>query len=183
MLERQRMRRRHLLLATPFFFALVCISPRHAGAQHASWRAATDAELGQRLPARAPVERERIETEMRTASGIVDEGGHLVAGVVLITAGYSADGKYSHYLLLDKGLQMGTLRLRPGKYVFGWKRVTEGLDVRFYEAATGVEHGSALARQLPTGVRVEAFRITPPGDRAVLQIGRFGIGYSITDEK
>jgi hypothetical protein len=53
------------------------------------------------LPARAPVEKEHIETEMRTASGIVNAHGHYIAGVVLLTAGYSADGKYSHYLLVQ----------------------------------------------------------------------------------
>ena len=57
-------------------------------AQKAAWRQATDAELAALLPARAPVEKEHIETEMRTASGIVDRRGHYIAGVVLITAGY-----------------------------------------------------------------------------------------------
>jgi hypothetical protein len=31
---------------------------------------------------------------MRTASGIVNSHGRAIAGVVLITAGYSADGNY-----------------------------------------------------------------------------------------
>jgi len=69
-------------------------------AQRSSWRQATDAELASLLPARAPVEREHIETEMRTASGIVNSRGRYIAGVVLLTAGYSADGKYSHYLIV-----------------------------------------------------------------------------------
>jgi len=66
-----------------------------APAQRTAWRQATAGELASVLPSRAPVESEHIETEMRTASGIVDEHGHFIAGVVLITAGYSADGKYS----------------------------------------------------------------------------------------
>ena len=154
------------------------IPPQNAAA-HGSWRAATESELEAALPARAPVEKERIETEMRTASGIVDDSGHLIAGVVLITAGYSADGKYSHYLMVGSALRLGDLVLKPGKYVFGWKRVEDGLDVHFYDAATGAERGSAVARRLPQSVRVEAFRMVPPGEHAMLQIGRFGIAYSL----
>jgi hypothetical protein len=147
-------------------------------AQH-TWRSATEAELAQALPARAPVERERIETEMRTASGIVDEQGHVTAGVVLITAGYSADGKYSHYLMVATPLRIGSLLLSPGKYVLGWKRGSEGLDVHLYDAATGQEKGAALAKLLPSGTRVEPFRISPPGEHGIVQIGRFGIPYTL----
>jgi len=149
--------------------------------QHAPWHSATEEELAQALPARAPVQKERIETEMRTASGIADDRGHLIAGVVLITAGYSADGKYSHYLMVGAPLRMGALVLRPGKYVFGWKRVPDGLDVHFYDAGTGNDRGSAIAKQLAAGVRVEAFRITAPGEHAVLQVGRFGIPYALAE--
>ncbi len=162
-------------------FVLLTSFATPAQTAHTQWRQATEAELAQALPARAPVERERIETELRTASGIVDDHDHIIAGVVLITAGYSADGKYSHYLMLGRGMQLGKVRLRAGKYVFGWKRVADGLDVHFYDAATGSERGSAVARQLPAGARVEAFRITPPGEHAVLQIGRFGIPYAIAE--
>ena len=46
---------------------------------------------------------------MRTASGIVDERGHYIAGVVLLTAGYSADGKYSQQIAgADGGTASGT---------------------------------------------------------------------------
>ena len=111
-----------------------------------SWRTATPEELEAFLPARAPVEKERIETEMRTASGIISDRGHLIAGVVLITAGYSADGKYSHYLLTQSTLTLGdSLSLPPGAYVLGWKRVEAGLEVHLYEAATGVERGVLTA--------------------------------------
>ena len=72
-----------------------------APAQKTAWRQATDAELASALPSRAPVESEHIETEMRTASGIVDARGRFIAGVVLLTAGYSAEGKYSHYLVVQ----------------------------------------------------------------------------------
>ncbi len=160
---------------------LAGISPASAQATRSQWRVATEAELAQSLPARAPVEKERIETEMRTASGIMDEQGHMIAGVVLITAGYSADGKYSHYLLVGSALRLATFGLKPGKYVFGWKRVPEGLDVHFYDAATGQEKGTILAKQLAPGVRVEAFRVVPSNDHIVLQIGRFGITCNVAD--
>ena len=65
---------------------LLSIAPR-LEAQKGSWRQATDAELASLLPARAPVEKEHIETEMRTASGIVNGHGRFIAGVVLLTAG------------------------------------------------------------------------------------------------
>ena len=152
--------------------------PSEIMAQH-TWRSASEAELTQALPARAPVERERIETEMRTASGVIDEQGRVTAGVVLITAGYSADGKYSHYLVVATPLKLAGLLLPAGKYVFGWKRVAEGLDVHLYDAASGQEKGSTLARLLPSGTRVEPFRISPPGDHGTMQIGRFGIPYTL----
>ena len=110
-----------------------------ARAQKTAWRQATDAELASVLPARAPVEKEHIETEMRTASGIVNGRGHFIAGVVLLTAGYSADGKYSHYLLVQAPVRIGGIALKPGEYVFGWTRAqdNEALSVHFHVATTG----------------------------------------------
>lgn len=147
----------------------------------AAWRSATSEELQAALPDRAPVERERIETEMRTASGITDGRGHMIAGVVLITAGYSADGKYSHYFLVQHAIRIAELALPAGAYVIGWKRVEAGLDVHFFDAATGTERGRTTARQMPPGTRVEAFRIWPPGDKSMLQIGRFDLPYTLHD--
>src|SRR6201996_2602606 len=89
-------------------------------AQKVSWRQATDAELASLLPGRAPVVKEHIETEMRTASGIVDSRGQFIAGVVLITAGYSADGKYSHYLVVQVPIRVGGIVLKPDEYAFGY---------------------------------------------------------------
>lgn len=175
------MKRRTFLWVSVAAFAGVLPAMQSQTAAHAAWHSATEEELAQALPARAPVQKERIETEMRTASGIVDSRGHLIAGVVLITAGYSADGKYSHYLMVGAPLRMSSLLLKPGKYVFGWKRIPEGLDVHFYDAATGDDRGAAVAKQLAAGVRVEAFRITPPGEHAVLQVGRFGIPYTLAE--
>src|SRR5580658_4764905 len=102
-----------------FFLFLSC---SFATAQKSTWRQATDAELASLLPARAPVEKEHIETELRTASGIVNSKGHFIAGVVLLTAGYSADGKYSHYLIVQAPIKIGGVALKPGEYVFGWTR-------------------------------------------------------------
>ncbi|HUD55066.1 MAG TPA: hypothetical protein VMR02_07555, partial [Terracidiphilus sp.] len=51
---------------------MLAVLAQAAQAQKTAWRQATDAELASLLPARAPVEREHIETEMRTASGIVN---------------------------------------------------------------------------------------------------------------
>ncbi len=65
---------------------------RVAVAQRARWRAAGEQELRKVLPARAPVIKENIETEFRTASGVTDGRGRFIAGVVMITAGYSAEG-------------------------------------------------------------------------------------------
>ena len=58
-------------------FCCLIACPVSAGARKPTWRQATDAELASLLPARAPVEKEHIETEMRTASGIVNSRGPL----------------------------------------------------------------------------------------------------------
>ncbi|MGF7179362.1 hypothetical protein [Tunturiibacter psychrotolerans] len=159
---------------------LILVPPSFVGAQSkASWRAATPTELQMALPARAPVEKERIETEMRTASGIINSRGNIIAGVVLITAGYSADGKYSHYLLVQSPITFGNLSLTAGNYVIGWHRGDDDLIVNFYDAATGREHGAVTAHHLATGSRVESFRIWPPTINSILQIGRFAIPYTL----
>jgi len=155
-----------------------------APAQKSAWRQATDAELASVLPSRAPVESEHIETEMRTASGIVDSRGHFIAGVVLITAGYSAEGKYSHYLLVQAPLRVGGVVLKPGKYVFGWTRANAGdvLNVHFNVAETGELVGTTDAHWIAGSSRVESLRIWPPGEKALIQIGRFGIPYKLGAE-
>jgi hypothetical protein len=148
--------------------------------RNSGWHTATEAELTKLLPARAPVEQERIETEMRTASGITDGHGKFIAGVVLITAGYSADGKYSHYFLTQVPLKIGSFQVPPGVYVIGWKHASEDkLSVNFYEAASGKSLGSVDAGLNPSITRVESFRIWPPGDRSLMQIGRFTFSYQI----
>jgi len=165
---------------TAFFLLIVSTAMQ---AQKGAWRQATDAELASLLPSRAPVEKEHIETEMRTASGIVDARGRYIAGVVLLTAGYSADGKYSHYLLVQAPIRIGGIALKPGEYVFGWDRAKSGdaLSVRFHVAATGLLVGTAEAHRMTGSTRVESLHIWPPGDKPLMQIGRFGLPYELED--
>ncbi|HEY1804536.1 MAG TPA: hypothetical protein VGG45_08635 [Terracidiphilus sp.] len=152
--------------------------------QRAVWRQATASELAAVLPARAPVESEHIETEMRTASGIVDENGRFIAGVVLITAGYSAEGKYSHYLIVQAPVEIGGVALKPGQYAFGWSRLNgeESLSVHFNQASTGALVGTTEAHRIAGSTRVESLHIWPPSEKALVQIGRFGIPYKLGAE-
>jgi hypothetical protein len=177
-------RRRFLNLI--FYSALaLSIMPASLRAQPVeNWRAATPDELKSIIPARAPVVSERIETEFRTASGITDGNGHFIAGVVMITAGYSAEGKYSHYFLVQAPVHVGTIDLSPGDYVFGWTRSQDALKVNFYQAATGKAVGQVDADRSPSVTRVESFRIWPPHGagsepHSVIQIGRFSFPYAI----
>ena len=159
-----------------------------AWAQKDSWRKATDTELGALLPARAPVEKEHIETEMRTASGIADKHGHFIAGVILITAGYSAEGKYSHFLIVQAPIKIGGVSLKPGEYVFGYTHVlgsthqSDSLSVHFNVASTGALVGTTEAHLLPPHTVVESLHIWPPADKSLFQIGRFGISYELGEE-
>jgi hypothetical protein len=167
-----------LLLAAAAALACGTIaSGASAQSPNVAWRAATDKELQGLLPARAAVEKEHIETEMRTASGITDGHGQYVAGIVLITAGYAADGKYSHYLVTQVPLQIGDVNLRPGEYVLGWDRLPESLNVHFYDAATGAPQGSTEARKVQGAMQVVSIKIWPPQARQKIQIGRFEMPY------
>jgi hypothetical protein len=183
--KRSNPTRRLLLLAVSAALTLsLSLAILHAQPTE-SWRAATPDELKSIIPARAPVIAERIETEFRTASGITDGNGHFIAGVVMITAGYSAEGKYSHYFLVQAPIRVGTVDLASGDYVFGWTRSQDALKVSFYQAATGKEVGQVDAVRNPAISRVESFRIWPPhGDagepRSVIQIGRFSFPYSLS---
>ena len=160
---------------------LVSVLPLRGPAQSKStWRAATPAELEGFLPARAPVDKERIETELRTASGIINEHGQIIASVVLITAGYAAEGKYSHYFLIQRPVTLGdNMQLPPGAYVIGWTRSDNGLLVHVFDAATVKERGDVLAPPIPQPKRVESFRIWPPNEQHFIQIGRYMLPYSI----
>jgi len=144
------------------------------------WRPATAAELEAVLPARAAVEKEHIETEMRTANGIINSRKQIIAVVVLITAGYAADGKYSHFLLVQSPMVIdGHLTLKPGSYVVGWRRSDEGLEVHVFDSNTGTEIGAAIARPAQGMTHVESFHIWPPTDHRGIQIGRFFLPYTL----
>lgn len=153
-----------------------------ASAQRARWRAATEQELRRVIPARAPVIKENIETEFRTASGVTDGRGRFIAGVVMITAGYSAEGNYSHFFITQAPLRLGDLTLQPGQYVFGYKRAREdAIRVSFYRAATGEPIGDVDA-QRGRGSMVRSLLVSPPaGGRANIQIGRFLLEYRLAD--
>ena len=151
-------------------------------AKKPTWRQATDSELASLLPARAPVIKEHIETEMRTASGIADGRGHFIAGVVLITAGYSAEGKYSHFLIVQSPIKVGGIDLKPGEYVFGYTHSGDLLTVHFNEASTGNLVGTVDAHLMPSIKGVTNLHIWPPAIRAVIQIGRFGIPYQLGEK-
>lgn len=167
---------RSLTMLFAVFFVLLST---FCGQTKAPWRAATSAELEAALPDRALVGKERIETEMRTASGIVDGRGHVIASVVLITAGYAADGKYSHYLLAQTPFTLAEQRLPAGSYVVGWSRQEDGLSVHIFDAASGDERAAVLATPITGSRRVESFRIWPPGDRSIIQIGRYAVTYKV----
>jgi hypothetical protein len=170
---------RRLFAVAVFLFGCGFVS--NAQPAHESWHVATAQELQSLLPVRAPVVHERIETEMRTASGITDGKGKYVAGVVLITAGYSADGKYSHFFLTQAPIKIGDFTLQPGSYLIGWDHQDDALNVKFYESSSGLLLGSVIARLNPSITRVESFRIWPPADRSLIQIGRFTFAYQIGD--
>ena len=119
-----------------------------------TWRQATDAELASLLPARAPVEKEHIETEMRTASGIVNARGrlHCRGG-----AAYRRLLGRRQVLALPRGAGAGEdwwnpaqarrIRLRMGPRQSQVMRS----GVRFHVAATGVlvgDSGSASHRRI-----------------------------------
>jgi hypothetical protein len=145
----------------------------------AAWHSASEVELRSLIPARAPVISERIETEFRTASGITDGKGHAIAGVVLITAGYSADGKYSHYFVSQVPLKVGDFLLPPGQYLIGWVRGQDSLKVTFYLAQSGKAVGEVDATRNLSITRVESFRIWPPADKPLIQLGRFTFSYAL----
>ncbi len=170
------MRFRCLWLRLGFLLTIALLS---LATQNGSWRPATEAELKDVIPARAPVGSERIETEFRTASGITNGKGKYIAGVVLITAGYSADGKYSHFLLAQVPIKVGAIELKPGDYVFGWHHEADALRVMFYEAQSGKFLGSVDAVRNSTIGRIESFHLYPPSEKSIIQIGRFGFGYRI----
>jgi hypothetical protein len=147
------------------------------------WRTATEPELRKLILARVPVIKEHIETEFRTASGVTDGRGKFIAGVVMITAGYSAEGKYSHFFNTQAPLKIGSMLLQPGEYVFGYQRINnDSIRVSFYRAASGEAIGSVDAHINRKSAMVRSLLISPPVDsRGQIQIGRFLLEYKLGD--
>ena len=154
---------------------VLLVAPVFALPRDANWRSATDKELKEVIPARVPVENERIETEFRTASGITDGRGKFIAGILMITAGYAAEGKYSHFFLTQTPIRIGDLTLPRGEYVFGSQRVDdETLDVKFYLASNGKLLGTVKAKRGNRRGAIRSFLITSPDKGTfTIQIGRF----------
>jgi hypothetical protein len=168
------------ILSLLSYLVFVTFTASGETSKSAQWRPATADELRSVIPVRAPVISERIETEFRTASAITDGKGKFVAGVVLITAGYSADGKYSHFFLTQIPLRVGNFSLSPGQYLVGWARHdNDTLLISFYHASTGVPVGQIIASRNENIHRVESFRVWPPDTRSVIQIGRFTFSYTV----
>lgn len=145
----------------------------------AHWRTATEKELAALIPERAPVISERIETELRTASAVVDGRGHSIAAAVLITAGYSANGKYSIFLATGVPLRIGQRDLAAGNYLLGWTRGQDELEVTVSDAMSGNALETVSAHKMTSNHRVEPVHIWPPQDRSAIQLGRFTIPYTI----
>jgi hypothetical protein len=162
---------------------LLANSTGAANAERVRWRTATEPELRKLIPARAPVVKENIETEFRTASGVTDGRGKFIAGVVLITAGYSAEGKYSHFFITRAPLKIGNMLLQPGEYVFGYQRVSNDvIRVSFYQASSAEALGTVDAHVNRKSTMVRSLLISPPVDgRASIQLGRFFFEYKLSD--
>ena len=147
----------------------------------AGWRIASEPELRKVIPARAPVIKENIETEFRTASGVTDGRGKFIAGVVMITAGYSAEGRYSHFFIAQIPMKVGDYSLEPGEYVFGYQRKTpDSITVTFYRASSGDTVGEVEAFRNRKSSMVRALLIQPAtGGKGTIQVGRFVFDYHV----
>jgi hypothetical protein len=172
-------KRRILVTLLVAMYAISGAAHLHAQQHEPRWRPATESELHAIIPDRAPVIAERIETEFRTASGISDGRGHLVAGVLLITAGYSANGKYSYFLITQMPLRIASATLPPGNYLIGWTRSESELYVTLSEATTGKQVAQVTATRNPALHRVESFHIYPPDTLSAIQLGRFSFPYTL----
>jgi hypothetical protein len=168
-----------------FFLSALLLSPWSglAAVSRTRWRAANESELRRIIPARASVITENIETEFHTASGVTDGKDRFIAGVVMITAGYSAEGKYSHFFITQVPLSIGNITLKPGEYVFGTQRTSnDAIRVGFYLASNGEGLGDVEARINRKSSAVRSLLITPPvGGKALIQIGRFTFEYRVAE--
>ena len=161
---------------------VICVATTPMAASRTRWRAATEPELKKIIPARAPVMKENIETEFRTASGVTDGRGRFIAGVVMITAGYSAEGKYSHFFITQLPIKVGSIDLTPGEYVFGYQRINnDTIRFSFYRASSGESVGAVDAHVNRRSTMVRSLLISPPvSDKGTVQVGRFIFDYRVS---
>lgn len=157
---------------------IISVFTFNASAQ--DWRKMAEDELKKAVPEKAPVIKENIETEFRTASGITD-GKSNIFGVVIITAGYEADGKYTHFFNSDTKIKVGELSLAKGEYIFGYQRLdAETLRVTFYKAKDGELVGATKAKVEKGKGAIYSFLIAPPtANKGKIFIGRFTFDYSL----
>ena len=169
------------IIAQALSLLLVAGAVSFSTAAAPGWRVASEPELRKIIPARAPVIKENIETEFRTASGVTDGQGKFIAGVVMITAGYSAEGKYSHFFIAQVPVKIGEFSLAPGEYVFGYQRKTpDSIGVTFYRASSGDAVGEVEAFRNRKSSMVRALLIQPAaGGRGTIQVGRFVFDYHL----
>lgn len=144
------------------------------------WQKLSADDLKKIVPEKAPVIKEQIETELRTASGITD-GKSKIFGVVIITAGYEADGKYTHFFKTDAKMKVGELSLDKGEYIFGYQRLNaESLRVMFYHAEDGELIGALKAKVEQKKGAIYSLLIEPPiAKKGKIYIGRFTFDYEL----
>lgn len=174
---------RNMKLQSLVVTGLLVLLGAAATAAPTRWRTATSPELRKLIPARAAVVKENIETEFRSASGVTDGKGKFIAGVVMITAGYSAEGKYSHFFINQVSLKLGDLSLPAGEYVFGYQRNGgDTIKVSFYKASSGDAIGEVEAHINRKRNLVTSLLITPPQNgKGTIQVGRFIFDYRLSD--
>jgi hypothetical protein len=99
----------------------------------------------------------------------------------MITAGYSAEGKYSHFFIAQVPIQIGEFSLTPGEYVVGYQRKSaDSITVTFYRASSGDKVGDVEALRNKKSSMVRALLIQPAsGGRGTIQIGRFIFDYHL----
>ena len=134
-----------------------------------AWRQASESELKSLIPARAPVEKEQIETEFRTASGITNGKGKFIAGVVLITAGYAAEGKYSNFLIVQSAMKIGSMQSATRRirvWLAQERRRCIGSEV-VRRALRPIFRRRRKRHRLGRNGRIESFKVSPPGDKSI----------------
>ena len=101
--------------------------------------------------------------------------------MVIITAGYEADGKYTHYFKTDAKIKVGDLSLEKGEYIFGYQRLNaETLRVTFYQAKDGELLGAIKAKVEQKKGAIYSLLIEPPtAKKGKIYIGRFMFEYEL----